>query len=160
MQLPPTPPASSISEHFLADHRRLDALMDQVLEAFADNDRELVAKLWSAFDAGLLAHLDAEEKYMIPVILRASERDARILIQEHKHIRTQLAELGIGIDLHVVRLEVVRTFIDELHAHATHEDALLYQRADAALDETERQSLFAGLADNVRVRLARKKTVV
>ena len=137
----------------------MDALMARVLEAFADNDRELVATLWHEFDAGILAHLEAEEKFMIPILLRVCERDARILIQEHKHIRTQLVELGIGVDLHLVRLESARSFISELHAHSLHEDTLLYRRADAELGDEERQSVFAALAENLRTRLAQKKVV-
>ena len=134
--------------------------MERLLEAFADNDRELVASLWNEFDAGVLAHLESEEKFMIPMLLRVSERDARILIQEHKHIRTQLAELGVGVDLHLVRLESVRSFIDELHAHSLHEDTLLYRRADAEFSDDERKSVFEALAENVRTRLERKKAAV
>lgn len=127
--------------------------MGRLLEAFADNDRELVSSLWAEFESGLLAHLEAEEKFMIPILLRVSERDARVLIQEHKHIRTQLSELGIGVDLHLVRLEAARSFINELQAHAQHEDSLLYRRADAELDDGERASIFESLAKNLHDRL-------
>ena len=149
------PAPITISEHFLADHQRLEALVARVLAAFSANDRELVAALWTEFDAGLLAHLEAEETYLIPVLLRTAERDARILLQEHKHMRTRLMELGVGIDLHLVNLEAAQSFMRELHAHATHEDALLYQRADLELQATERTSVFAALAASAKDKLTR-----
>lgn len=146
----------SIRDHFLADHRRLDAIMARLLRAFQVGDREQVANYWSEFDAGLCAHLEAEEKFLLPVILTTHERDARIIIQEHKHIRARLVELGIAVDLHVIRIEDARNFVAELQAHAHHEDSVLYGPANVQLDPVERTSIFAALADSVKRRARRQ----
>ncbi len=127
-------------DQFLADHRRLDVVLEQLLASFEANDRDGVARLWTEFESGLLAHLDAEEAHLVPALLRASERDARVILGEHKHIRLRLAELGVGIDLHTVRLESARHFIDELRAHAYNEDRLLYRFADQQGGDHERRS--------------------
>ena len=70
-------------------------------------------------------------------------------------MRTRLMELGVGIDLHLVNLEAAQSFMRELHAHATHEDTLLYQRADLELQATERTSVFAALAASAKDKLTR-----
>ena len=114
-------------EHFLADHRRLDAVFVRLLDAFAADDRLAIDELWTEFETGILRHMEEEEAHLIPILLRTRERDARAFMLEHKHIRNRLAELGTSLELHTVRLDVARAFIDELRAHAAHEDATLYR---------------------------------
>jgi len=134
---------SPIRDHFLADHQRLEDLLERLLAAFEADNREDMTRLWSELESGLCAHLHAEETYLFPVVLRTSERTARVLFQEHRHIRARLAELGVALDLHAVRLDVARGFIDELRAHARNEDRLLYSCADDHIDELQRASILA-----------------
>jgi hypothetical protein len=49
-----------------------------------------------------------------------------------------LTEFGTGIEPNVARFDSLRDFIDELRAHSQSEDRLLYQWADAHLDEAHR----------------------
>jgi iron-sulfur cluster repair protein YtfE (RIC family) len=142
--------APSIRQTFLADHRRLEALMDRVLDASLGGDREELAALWDQFDAQLLAHLEAEELHLIPILSQTSARDARALMHEHKLIRERLAELDVAVDLHAVRATMVKQFIDELQAHAAHEDALLYARSDAAFAPSTRRAVLNALISLVR----------
>jgi hemerythrin superfamily protein len=134
--------AVSIRDRFTADHRRLENMIQHVIDVVASDDREEISELWDVFDAGLSAHLAAEEKHMFPLLMRRSERDAKALLEEHKLIRERLAQLDAAVDLHVLRLETVREFIDELQAHAAHEDALLYQLGDEVLPEAKRSSIL------------------
>jgi hemerythrin-like domain-containing protein len=144
-----------IRDHFLADHQRLEETFVRLLVAFKADDRELVRSSWTEFEAGLLAHLEAEEKLLIPALARSSERDARAIIEEHRHIRARVAELGVGVDLHIVNLDAARAFIDELRAHASHEESLMYRWGDEHLSASERQSLFSALVQGARARLDR-----
>jgi hemerythrin superfamily protein len=136
---------SPIRDRFLADHQRLESLLQRLVAAFASNDREDMARLWAEFDAGLLAHMEAEEKHLIPALLRAGAREARILVQEHRHIRARMTELGTAVDLHLARLDSVRDFIDELRAHAQSEDRILYRWADEHFDDPGRASVIDAL---------------
>jgi hemerythrin-like domain-containing protein len=129
-----------IRGRFLDDHDRLEALFKELLAAFEANDNESIARLWTEFESGLLAHMEAEEAHLIPCLQRVSPVSARILTQEHGHIRTRLAELGVVVDLHSVWLDTARAFIDELRAHAKTEDRLLYQWADERLGDAEKAS--------------------
>jgi uncharacterized tellurite resistance protein B-like protein len=138
--------AAPVRDRFLTDHERLEAVLEQVLAASGANDHEEMSRLWTEFHASLLRHLEAEERHLISALYRVCERDARVLVQEHRHIRTRLIELGAALDLHLVRLNSVRDFIDELRAQAKSEDRLLYQWADAHLDEPGRTSVIDALA--------------
>lgn len=120
-------------------------LFGELLAAFTANDHEAESRLWPDCSSGLRSHLETEETHLIPALRRLSERDARVLVQEHHHIRTRLAEIGAGIDSRSVRLETVRDFIDELRAHAQSEDRLLYRWADTHLDEQELSTAIGAL---------------
>jgi hemerythrin superfamily protein len=135
----------TIRAHFLADHQRLEVVFERVLAAFADDDREAVAAEWTQFDSALLSHMDAEERTLIPRLFRVDPRSARALLHEHAHIRSRLAELAAGVDLHMVRQEMARAFIEALRAHARSEERLLYRWADAYLDEPAKETALDAL---------------
>ncbi len=147
--------SAPISEKFLGDHARLEALFERVLAAVEANDRDDMACLWTEFESDLLAHMETEEAHLIPDLHRASETSARVLTQEHRHIRSRLTELGLALDLHALRLDTARAFIDELRAHARSEDRLLYQWAEERLDEPAKASLFESFATRLRTRAKR-----
>jgi hemerythrin len=148
--------SAGIRDQFLADHDRLEALFDRLLAAFEVNDREEMGRLWTEFESGLLAHMQMEETYLIPALQRVTPMNARILIQEHRHIRTRLTELGVALDLHSLRLDTARAFVDELRGHAKSEDRLLYQWADDRLEQAEKESIFQAFAERLRARTAHR----
>jgi len=139
-----------ITNQLLGDHRRLEIIFEQVLAAVTAGDYQGLGLAWTDFEAGLMNHLDVEERHLVPALLKSSPRDAQAIVTEHQHIRTRLADLGAAVDLHTLRLETARGFIDELRAHAKREDAMLYRWADESLDLAERTSLFAALGHSVR----------
>jgi hypothetical protein len=49
------------------------------------------------------------------------------------------------VDLHLVRLEAARHFVDELRAHARNEDRLLYRWADDQLDDDAQLATIGAL---------------
>ena len=129
------PKSTEIRTLFLADHRRLDALLERLISAFEANDREDVQALWTLFERGLLAHLEAEENALIPALRSTNPTEADALLREHAHFRDRLAELGAGIDLHIVRLETARAFAAELLKHADREDQILYRWRDLRTED-------------------------
>ena len=110
---------------------------------------------WARFERQLLAHLTLEENDLIPALMAVNRAAAQGLLNEHAHIRSRLAELGAAVDLHIVRLDVAREFIEELRAHAKHEDELLYRWADEHVDESVRRVLLRALMDAALVRVRR-----
>jgi hemerythrin-like domain-containing protein len=150
-------PVTDIRTHLLDDHVELEELFAGLLRAFECNDREQVSALWTAFDAGLTEHMDLEDAVLIPALYRRDARAARVLWEEHKHLRARLAELGAAVDLHTIRTETATWFIEELRAHARTEDRILYSWAEGNLAEDERESFWTRVREAAR-RLARPET--
>ena len=149
-----------VSDRFRLDHRQLEEVFQRLLDAFEADDREQVAALWTAFDAQLQAHMDAEERFFIPSLIVSNERAARAILQEHRLFRSRLMELAAQVDLHVIRLETARAFVDELRAHAAHEDKALYGWADQHLAEEKRISALSTLAGAAKARLLARTGLV
>ena len=137
------PPLQStgLRQRLARDHERLDQLFEELRAAFDADARHDAARLWGELDQGLGAHMDFEERHILPVFRAVDRREADELLREHELIRRRLIELGVGVDLHLLRVEVVVDFIALLRAHARREDALLYRWAEKELPESA-QSLF------------------
>jgi hypothetical protein len=144
--LPEDAPATII-ESFLADHRRLEDSLTRVLVALEAVDTERGASEWASFVRELTTHLDAEDTYLIPALYAARPRDAQSLLHEHRHIRRRVQELGNTSTKGYLRPEVARGFADELAAHARRETATLYEWAEDALDEADREEVLRALGN-------------
>jgi hemerythrin superfamily protein len=130
----------------IADHRRLEGLFRELQVAFEmDAPTSDLRALWTQLDAGLSAHMQAEEEVVLPELARVDPDEAKALRAEHDELRRKLLELGVGVDLHVVRERIAREFLDTLRAHAEREDELLYQWAAAKLEPRAQESLLSRL---------------
>jgi hypothetical protein len=153
MRLDPVPTQTVLREHLLADHRNLEKQIDQLVRACEANDQPRMEALWNDFETRLVAHLETEELHLVPLLLERERRAGSAIIEEHKHVRRRLAELGTAVDLHQLRLDALQRFLDELRAHAKTEDSLMYQWADEQLAESAKSSLVKDLAELLRTRL-------
>lgn len=119
---------------FMTDsHRHLDEVLGRLLGALAANAPDARA-LWDELDRDLSSHMAAEERFVLPSFMRVDPEEAVALLDEHGRIREMLLELGVAVDLHALRVEQARRFIEMLLAHADREDRLLYRWADERLD--------------------------
>ena len=57
-----------------------------------------------------MTHIEAEELRLIPALLIARERDTRVLVQEHRHIRARLTDLRNRLALGSLRRDSLRDF--------------------------------------------------
>jgi len=128
------------------DHRELDRLFDALLEALQADAREDALRLWSAFDDGLCRHMALEEKDLLPLMHERDAGEVEALLREHDEIRAQLADLGVGVDLHEIRVQTVSDFIEQLRRHARREDALAYRWAQANVPVAQQDALRSALA--------------
>lgn len=138
-----TEPAPTLRSQLMADHERLERSLEELANAAEGALPDALIDVWRDFEAGLRAHLEAEEEHLFPVVrgdpaLAAIEAD-------HAEIRRRLDELGLAVELHAVRAEAIDALVERLRAHAAREDAWLYALADRALDEPARRSLWARL---------------
>jgi hemerythrin-like domain-containing protein len=133
--------AGSLRALLRGDHQRLEELFVQLLEAFHESDWDELREMWSRFDAGLSAHLAAEERQLLPLFERVEPGEAAALLADHARFRRTLDDLGVGVDLHLVKLDAAQGFVEALRAHADREDQLLYRWADRALPESGQEAV-------------------
>jgi hypothetical protein len=106
-------------------HRDLRDLLTRLLAAMEANARDDVRSLWTELDHGLLAHMEAEERFVLPTFAHVDREEARALLREHGVLRDELLKLGIAVDLHYARYEWSREFAVVLERHAEREERLL-----------------------------------
>lgn len=137
------------------DHEELDRLFEALLAALQADARGDARRLWATFEDGLCRHMELEEAQLLPLMHERDPREVDALLREHDEIRAMLAELGVGVDLHEIRVQTVSDFIDQLRRHAIREDAIAYRWAQenvpAARQEAVRSAL--GAAPMLRQRL-------
>lgn len=112
-----------------ADHEDLAALAARVDKELTEGDRDDVRAVIADLQTRVLAHLDSEERDLLPGYAEAAPEDAQIILSEHAAVRKALAEMDMATDLHLVRANAVGAFMDLLRAHAERENRGLYRWA-------------------------------
>jgi hemerythrin-like domain-containing protein len=116
------PPDQLLADH----HRELDRMFGALVTRARGGDTFQLRQAWDAFERGLLGHLELEEREILPGFARDDAGGAKAILDEHAAIRTALLELGVNLDLHLLRADVVEAFVEQLRAHARREEAALY----------------------------------
>jgi hemerythrin superfamily protein len=124
------------------DHARLRQLFDDLVNAAEGADAPTLDRVWGDFESGLLAHMDAEEKYLLGPFEQTHPEETRQILDEHARIRALVADLGVRTELHTLRKGVVDALVRELEQHSAREDRLLYRWAEQATDEETQRSLL------------------
>jgi hemerythrin superfamily protein len=142
-----------LRDALLADHRRLDALFEKLLEQVHLGDTALADATWTELERGLLGHLEAEEQWILPGLDSSAPAVTAAIRADHEAIRRDLAELGIELEIHTLREETAARFIAFLRAHAAGEEEVLYRIVDRTLAQGPRASVLE------RLRLRRREEV-
>jgi hemerythrin-like domain-containing protein len=118
-----------LSTKLTQDHRELDALLRCLAQdAQAPMPGELQAT-WALFESKLSRHMEAEERFLLPLLEASDPAEVARIRLEHARIRNLMTELGVNIDLHTARQANVLELIELLHDHAKHENGVLYRLA-------------------------------
>jgi hypothetical protein len=110
-----------------AEHAKLAQLAESVLEAIVAGDRTEAAAAIGLLQSSVLAHLDREETELIPAYARDEPLAASVVMADHAAIRRSLAALDVMTDLHLLRADALKEFLDALAAHAGRENRGLYR---------------------------------
>jgi hemerythrin superfamily protein len=117
------------------DHERLDALFCELENAVDGADQPTIQRGWGEFERGLLAHFEAEERLLFPLLEVEHPAEVRRAQEDHERIRALLADLGVRTDLHLLRKDVAAELLTRLRDHAAWEDRTLYPWAAAQARE-------------------------
>jgi hemerythrin-like domain-containing protein len=135
------------------DHRTLEASFKKLLDQAHRDDREGIASAFTAMEAGLKTHLEMEEREILPLFAQMHADDAVRIREEHGYIRRRLEDLGIAIELHALRADMVEDFATLLRAHAAHEDKVMYEWSESALPSGEKRALLHWILARLEERL-------
>jgi hypothetical protein len=142
-----SPPAERSPDRLLSeDHHRLDRLFDALVTRAQGGDPIDLRAEWEVFERGLLRHLELEEHEILPGFARDDPAGAKAILDEHGAIRDALVEMGISLDLHLLRADAVQAFCDRLRAHAAREEAALYRWATRQIPRSRWAALGRRLA--------------
>lgn len=136
------------------DHRRIYARLEEIVALASEEDPRDFRQTWKSFELDLLAHLHTEEVHVFRAFRHVDPREAKQLLEDHEQIRNRLTDLSIALDLHCLRAEQVAALAEQVRAHATREDQLLYPWAARELDKVVKAQIVQSLATRRAERLA------
>ena len=119
-----------LADRFAKDHERLELLLRQLAESAACAESSKLCEVWTDFETCLTRHLEAEERYLLPLVEAAHPAEVAAIREDHLAIRRLVAELGVRVDLHAVSEPAVTDLLRLLHEHASSEERALYGWAD------------------------------
>jgi hemerythrin superfamily protein len=128
------------------DHERLERLFRELENAVDGADQPTIQRGWGEFERGLLAHLEAEERLLFPLLEAEHPGEVAQALSDHARVRALLADLGVRTDLHLLRKDVAAELLSRLRDHAAWEDQTLYPWAAAGASEQTGLSLREALA--------------
>ena len=140
----------------LEHHRALETACEALLaNTYGDDPRNLVFA-YRSFERSMLEHLAAEDELILPAYAESAAADAQWIRDDHVAIRELLFQIGVDVELHIVRVETVKRLIEKLQAHAVREDAAMYPWAQAHLPLTTRRWLFVRIGRALRALLGQR----
>lgn len=150
-----TAKGSEVAAMMKAEHARLEAIYDRLLDAYRAGEWTCVEAEWESFEPALRAHMDFEEARIFPLFEQADPDETEDLRAQHRAFRERLDVLGVNIELHAVPHVDAEDFVERLRAHRAREDRVLYRwvAEDSAL---ELQDLRSGLRVTSGARVGRR----
>lgn len=112
------------------DHEQLEGLLRCLSEDAAAPECGALQTTWCQFETRLLAHMDLEERYLLPALETSNAAESERIRAEHARIRELVSELGVAIELHTARQPAITQLISLLRRHSEQEDRVLYRLAD------------------------------
>ena len=106
-------------------HQQMEQAFQLLMTGVTCEDPIILRARWGAFEQQLLRHFEEEERELAR-FAREHPDEARAIREQHEQLRTAMIELGVMLDLHLMRAELVNEFLDRLRAHAAEENRVLY----------------------------------
>ncbi|HKY36806.1 MAG TPA: hemerythrin domain-containing protein [Polyangiaceae bacterium] len=143
-----------IQQRLDQDHRELNSLLWRLSDDACAPSRDALQATWAEVERRLLAHLEAEEQYLLPLVAASHPAQVNCTRSEHEQIRRLVSELGVAIDLHAARQPAISELIRVLHEHAEREDRTLYRFAGEKASVAVQHRIVTMLKETVRFTIA------
>ncbi len=139
-----------ITNRLAKDHEELDALLLCLAQDAAAPVPGALQPTWAKLESKLIRHMEAEERFLLPLLEADDSSEVARIRVEHTRIRDLLSELGLAVELHTVRESNIMELVELLKAHAKHENGALYRlagdKASTAVEHGVGQMLKHGVA--------------
>lgn len=119
------------------DHERLEIGARHLLECVLFGRADVVERAFSRFGGEMLAHLEAEQKYILPAFAREQPETAELIEDDHKLIRALLVTTAEQIARRSTTPDIVRRLVSALHVNGEREIGELYPWAETGVAEAE-----------------------
>jgi hemerythrin-like domain-containing protein len=117
----------------LADHHHLAQLITQLRASVNVGDEVELQQPWNEFEDALREHLEAEEKFLLPMYAHVAPDQAAALHNDHMCLIELLECIGLDVELHFARREKIDLLLDFLRRHSAREEAGLYRWAEESV---------------------------
>lgn len=139
------------------DHRELSQLLWRLSQDARDPSGLELQATWRELEHRLLAHLDAEEQFLLPLVEASHPFQVECTRREHGEIRRIVAELGIAVELHTVRESAISELVRTIDEHAEREDRTLYRFAGEKASVAVQHRIALALRESTTAALAAVK---
>jgi hypothetical protein len=136
---------NEIRARLTKDHEEIQALLRRLAEDADAPDAAQLQVSWAALEGRVLRHMEAEERYLLPLLEASHPAAVAKTHAEHGHIRDILSALGIAVELHSARKPDILQLIELLKAHSAYEDGALYTLAGERASVAIQHSVTAAL---------------
>jgi hypothetical protein len=131
---PIAPPSGRILHQH---HREIEEACRALLGAgYAGVPGELT-RSWGEIEHQLYDHMMAEEHFLFPAYQEDEPDNAQALRDQHARLRKLAREIGIAVQLHIIRMEQIERFVSALRAHGRLKEMTLYWWADHHVSDAE-----------------------
>lgn len=128
----------TISEYLEGDHRRLDALLTQTIDAVGVGSFAAAVKVFQQFAEGIERHINVEERLLFPHVEEAIGPIGPVEVMREEHGRILRSVWSVGSQLRggepAKCLEELDAMARLLSAHNVKEERVLYPAADRILE--------------------------
>ncbi len=131
---------TTITEFFTKQHRECDAILEQMEQAFNEEDWELGAQKYAEMKQDIFDHLANEENSLFPMFEEKSGMrggPVGVMLGEHIEIKSLVERIGHAVterDLDEA-LDTTETLFMFLQQHNVKEEQMLYPMTDEALHD-------------------------
>ncbi len=120
-----------IHQTLVEHHRQLDNLFDSYTAARAEHEAG-AESLFAEFESALVAHFEAEELHLFPVLEGEFPEEIRALREEHELLRRRLGAVSLGAQ--EIDASALAQLATQLRDHGRREDNMLYRLVNEAAD--------------------------
>lgn len=119
------------------DHERLEIGARHLLECVLFGRADVVERAFSRFCGEMLAHVEAERRYLLPAFEKEKPAEAKLIHDDHALIRALLATIAEQIARRSTSPDTIRRLIEALKANGAREIAELYPWAETGVEPAD-----------------------